>query len=39
MIDLTDTLIRAQVAFAFGLIAIAIFYYVFYKKPPIRSKK
>lgn len=39
MIDLTQTVMQAQVVFAFGLIAIAVLYYVFYKKPPVRSKK
>ena len=35
MIDLTQTIIQAQIAFALGLIAIAVVYYVFAKKPTV----
>lgn len=33
MIDLTQTIIQAQIAFALAVIAIAVVYYVFGKKP------
>ncbi len=38
MIDLTQTVIQAQIAAFLGIIAIAVVYAVFIKKP-IRSKK
>lgn len=38
MIDLTPTLNQAQIAFALAVIAIAVVYYVFAKKPT-RSKR
>ena len=33
MIDLTATIANAQIAAFLGIIAIAVVYYVFYKKP------
>ena len=33
MIDLTPTITQAQIAFALAVIALAVVYYVFYKKP------
>jgi len=33
MIDLTETIVQAQIAFFLAVIAILLFYYVFAKKP------
>lgn len=38
MIDLTQTVVQAQIAFALAVIAIAVVYYVFVKKPT-RTKR
>jgi len=38
MIDLTQTLAQAQIAFALAVIALAVVYYVFAKKPT-RTKR
>lgn len=39
MIDLTQQLNIAQIAFGIAVIAFVLTYYVFYKKPSVRSKK
>ncbi|MFH1840637.1 MAG: hypothetical protein ABH807_00540 [Candidatus Shapirobacteria bacterium] len=39
MIDLTPTINLAQIAFAFGLLSVAVLYYVFAKKPLVPPKK
>ena len=38
MIDLTPQITQAQIAFFLGVIALAVVYYVFYKKPT-RTKR
>jgi hypothetical protein len=38
MIDLTQTITQGQIAFALAIVAIAVVYFVFAKKPT-RSKK
>lgn len=38
MIDLTQQLTQAQIAFFLGVIAVAVVWYVFGKKPTKRSK-
>lgn len=37
MIDLTQTITQAQIAFALAVITIAVVYYVFAKKSPHRK--
>lgn len=39
MIDLTPTITQAQIAFALGLMAIAVVYYVLTKKPLRQSRR
>jgi hypothetical protein len=39
MIDLTPTINLAQIAFGIAVIALAVVYYVFAKKPPRHTSK